>query len=190
VYIPLGGNRCGKLRHSFNLFVTFLISGLWHGANWTYVVWGALHGGMQIVENFLFKRPKSKKPPVHNARWGVSVVTVFCLCTVAWVFFRASTLHDAMYVFQHTLAGITHPLSYVKTGLTSMGIGMGEAVSLLFSTALLAAYDFADLKTDVIVRVGRCRKTVVRWLIYVLIFFAIVFLRPVNSGGEFIYFQF
>lgn len=50
VYIPLGGNRCGKLRHAFNLMATFLVSGLWHGANWTYVVWGALHGAAQIVE--------------------------------------------------------------------------------------------------------------------------------------------
>lgn len=53
VYIPLGGSRCSKLRNSFNLLVTFLASGLWHGANWTFVVWGGIHGGAQVVEKAL-----------------------------------------------------------------------------------------------------------------------------------------
>ena len=53
VYIPLGGNRCSKMRRSFNLLVTFLVSGLWHGANWTFLFWGGIHGGMQVIENLL-----------------------------------------------------------------------------------------------------------------------------------------
>lgn len=189
MYIPLGGNRCSKARHNFNLLVTFLVSGLWHGANWTYVVWGALHGVMQIIENLIFKKPKLKKPPVHNARWVVSVIAVFCLCTAAWVFFRASTIQDAFYVFRNAFVGIGNPWSYVAGGLVNMGIREAELVSLFIPIALLTAYDFASLKTDVICWISG-RKTAVRWIVYLSLFFLIVFCRPVTSGGEFIYFQF
>lgn len=189
VYIPLGGNRCSKARQKFNLMVTFLVSGLWHGANWTFVVWGAFHGIIQVIENMFIKKKNIKEKPVYNIRWIISVIAVFCLCTVAWVFFRASSIQDAFYVFKNAFAGINHPWSYLKNGLVTMGIKKADLISLIFPITLLTAYDFASLRTDVIVWLSQ-RKAIIRWAIWIFIFFFIVFCRPVGSGGEFIYFQF
>jgi alginate O-acetyltransferase complex protein AlgI len=91
VYIPLGGGRGVKWRVWYNLFITFLISGLWHGANWTFVIWGAYHGVLLILEKF--KMPKVKLPKLK-------VVFTFVLVCIGWVFFRAASLNDALAVFK------------------------------------------------------------------------------------------
>ncbi|MGS0525486.1 MBOAT family O-acyltransferase [Zobellia nedashkovskayae] len=78
LYIPLGGNRATKPRWLFNLFITFLVSGLWHGANWTFVVWGALNGVYLIFEVLLFKQRKKNV---------LNIITTFILINFAWIFF-------------------------------------------------------------------------------------------------------
>ena len=99
VYIPLGGSRIGAWRHAFNLLITFLLVGLWHGAAWTFVIWGGLHGSYLIVESRLRGR---------GARVGgvVAGVVVFALVTFAWVFFRAPSLGAAT---EYLLQAVTRP---------------------------------------------------------------------------------
>ncbi len=106
VYIPLGGNRTVKWRWYFNLFITFLVSGLWHGADWTFVIWGAIHGFYLIsaiwtngivnkVYNFLGLKKGSKR------RKLVDVIWTFHLVLLAWIFFRANSFSDAIYIFNN-----------------------------------------------------------------------------------------
>ena len=100
VYIGLGGNRCSKFRQYWNIMVTFLVSGLWHGANWTFVFWGALHGVIQIVEKMLGIDPKGK---FANARVlkilsPIRVLFTFLLVNLAWIFFRMPTISGAFEV--------------------------------------------------------------------------------------------
>jgi D-alanyl-lipoteichoic acid acyltransferase DltB (MBOAT superfamily) len=107
VYIPLGGSRVGAWRHAFNLLVTFLLVGLWHGANWTFLVWGGLHGSYLVIES----RLRSAGERVRRASWerGKAVlagVFVFALVTFAWVFFRAPSLSAALRFIGQALA---HP---------------------------------------------------------------------------------
>jgi D-alanyl-lipoteichoic acid acyltransferase DltB (MBOAT superfamily) len=92
LYIPLGGNRGSKARTYSNLFTTFVVSGLWHGANWTFVIWGAIHGGLQILERAAqeLKLPKIPRP--------FNLILVFAGVCIAWVFFRAATVQDAFQV--------------------------------------------------------------------------------------------
>lgn len=100
LYIPMGGNRCSKLQNYCNLMVTFLISGLWHGANWTFVIWGGIHGAYQIAGQIL--RPIKRKIYPH---FGINlngicyrisqVLCTFFLTTFAWIFFRADSIRDA-----------------------------------------------------------------------------------------------
>ncbi len=92
VYISLGGNRVSQSRNYFNLFVTFLLSGLWHGANWTYVIWGSLNGLYLIAQKYLGERFRVRVAHV----WAVAVN--FVLVCLTWVFFRAASLSDAMRV--------------------------------------------------------------------------------------------
>lgn len=88
VYIPLGGNRCSKTRNCLNVLIVFLVSGLWHGANWTFILWGGLHGILSVIER-IFHIPDWKAP-----RFLKTAVT-FLLVTFAWSLFRADSLSDA-----------------------------------------------------------------------------------------------
>jgi alginate O-acetyltransferase complex protein AlgI len=99
LYIPLGGNRRGELRTHVNLFVTMLLGGLWHGANWTFVTWGALHGVFLSI-NHLWRSSKRKRLP-DAAAWALT----FVLVTLAWVFFRAPTFTRAGLLFT-SMAGL------------------------------------------------------------------------------------
>jgi alginate O-acetyltransferase complex protein AlgI len=110
VYIPLGGKRVPKPRWAFNLFVTFLISGLWHGANWTYIIWGALHGLYLVF--FAFTEPfwshlsvLTRLERLPGLKIVISTLTTFLLVTFAWIFFRASSLTEALYIVSHLGSG-------------------------------------------------------------------------------------
>lgn len=110
LYIPLGGNRVSKPRWMFNLFVTFLISGLWHGANWTYIVWGALHGTYFILSALTESLRARLASLLGLGGWprlraALSTLTTFALVTFAWIFFRAASLADALYITRHLVSG-------------------------------------------------------------------------------------
>lgn len=91
VYIPLGGNRKMKWRWYYNLFITFLISGLWHGANWTFIVWGIIHGTILIIETVTIKKETSN----NKLKDGLLVLKTFIIVCLSWVFFRANNIQDA-----------------------------------------------------------------------------------------------
>jgi alginate O-acetyltransferase complex protein AlgI len=95
LYIPLGGNKKGKLRTYVNLMITMLLGGLWHGANWTFVIWGGLHGLYLSAERLL--RERAPKSELYNTLWfkvAMALVTYF-LVNITWVFFRAQSLEGA-----------------------------------------------------------------------------------------------
>lgn len=98
LYIPLGGNRVNKSRAYLNIFIVFLISGLWHGANWTFIIWGALHGLFLIIEN-LFSSKQTNTDVALKTRYlntSLKVIFTFSLITFSWIFFRSSTLSEAL----------------------------------------------------------------------------------------------
>ncbi len=95
LYIPLGGNRVAVPRFYFNIFIVFMISGLWHGANWTFVIWGALHGSFLVVENIRKKWWPSLRLP-GALQW----LLTFLLVCITWVFFRAASVQDAFLVLR------------------------------------------------------------------------------------------
>lgn len=104
VYIPLGGNRCSKGRNRINLLITFSVSGIWHGANWTFLIWGTLNGLFQIVEK-LFKRNnkaiREERITYKNKAINIcNVVITFILITFTWIFFRANNLSDSLLVIK------------------------------------------------------------------------------------------
>ena len=184
VYIPLGGNRVFKLRNAFNIMVTFLTSGLWHGANWTFVIWGGIHGLAQIIENqFGFLRKRS-----FGFTGLCRVILVFIFSTIAWVFFASNSLSDTGYIFSHMLSGITNPIAYLHDGFAELEMQVSVLSSLVFSIVLLMVYDFMSLKHDCIALVSR-QKPVVRTMIYFSLFFIIILFRA-SRPAEFVYFQF
>ncbi|MGY6559261.1 MAG: MBOAT family O-acyltransferase [Nitritalea sp.] len=98
LYIPLGGNRNGHWRTYRNLFLTFFVSGIWHGANFTFIVWGALHGLFVVMEK-IGRAPKEGKH-AFSLQYLLQVIATFFLVTFAWIFFRAASLTDALIIYK------------------------------------------------------------------------------------------
>ena len=176
VYIPLGGNRVSKLRNSINLLVTFLVSGLWHGAAWTFVVWGGVHGALQVVEKRLPGRRKLPK------------VVIFVLVAFAWVFFRANSMSDAIYVFTHLFTGITDPKAYFAAPVSDFDWTVKQICFLFIPVILLAIYDYAALRCDPIGKLGELSRAG-RWAVYYVFLLLVILLASFNAQ-EFVYFQF
>jgi len=126
IYIPLGGNRKGEFRRKINLLITFLISGLWHGAAWHFVVWGALHGVFQIIGRSTapFRNAIGRKiglPEESRLRKAIQVCVTFALVCFAWIFFRANTITDAFLIMIKLARLPTEFAGYVQ-GLSQNGI--------------------------------------------------------------------
>jgi D-alanyl-lipoteichoic acid acyltransferase DltB (MBOAT superfamily) len=180
VYIPLGGNRCSEAKRDRNLMITFLASGLWHGASWTYVVWGALHGMAQVIENHIKINKKSIFAKV------VSWIFVFAFCNFAWIFFRAESLKDAGLVIAGLLEIVLHPRTFLRN---TVGVDMTEFHYIFIHIAILFGVDLANTKTDVIMWLSNI-NIIIRWLIYLCLIWIILFSINPTGTSEFVYFQF
>ena len=134
LYIPLGGNRRGKHRTYFNLFVVFLLCGLWHGASWNFVVWGVYHGCFLVLERIGFGAILEKSPRPVRHLYALAVVAV------GWVFFRAETMGQA-FDFLSAMAGLAHPAVPVQGAwhFLDPGTMIAGAVAVLFSTKIPVA---------------------------------------------------
>lgn len=193
IYIPLGGNRVGKIRHALNILITFLVSGLWHGASWNYVLWGGLHGLYQIIEGFfpwnskksLFQRNKH----FHLLLSLITVPCTFLLVCFAWIFFRASTIQDAVYVIRNMFTGISHLSVYIQDCALQMGLTFTHLMYNCLPIILLVLYDFASLKTDVIALISR-QRFFIRWPVYILVLLIILLFSEKGVSTQFIYMQF
>jgi len=185
VYKPLGGNRVSKPRWIFNILVVYLVSGLWHGANWTFIVWGAIFGVLYVLEHYgdklltkikidaFFYRSKF----VHVLR----VILVFTLALVAWVFFRAENMSDAWYIVTNMFTG-WNKLPY-------LGSSAFETVLAFSLIILLYIIQILQYRGVVSIYMG---STVVprylRWAGYAMLMVMIAMFGI--SSAQFIYFQF
>ena len=186
VYIPLGGNRCSKLRHYFNLLATFLVSGLWHGANITFVIWGGIHGLLQILEDIFHIKKNTK---TYSFSWFIKVSLIFILMSITWVFFRASNLHDALYIFRHMFDGITNLRSYIVSGLYSFGVKAPYLLTMLAIYLIpLFIIDYINVKYDALTILNN-KPMAIRYLVYFVLLLMILLLHYVGEVN-FIYFQF
>ena len=179
IYIPLGGSRCSKARKDGNLIITFLVSGLWHGAGLTYLVWGGLHGLCQAAENHLPPRRPGK------FRHALRVAGTFCILAGAFVIFRASSLANAAELFKGILCNGGHAVfsNYWELGLTSLQ----EEILLYAGIAILLAVDAAhergvSLRTKI-----AALPTPARWAVYEVCIFVFLFMGRFLGGGSFLY---
>src|SRR6202035_919522 len=103
LYIPLGGNRHGRLMTYRNLMLTMLLGGLWHGASWNFVIWGGYHGALLSIERMMGRREFEKKPPLWL--YPLRALITFGLVCIGWIFFRAATFADSRYVITQLMHG-------------------------------------------------------------------------------------
>ncbi|MBQ0016217.1 MAG: MBOAT family protein [Bacteroidales bacterium] len=177
LYIPLGGNRVRFARHLFNLFVTFLVSGLWHGASWNFVVWGALHGTYLVAEKLYWKYVRKPEMQGWLSRCLHTVLT-FVVVAFTWLFFRAPDLECARLM-----------VCRILTAGGSLYVGsMTLLVSVVLGVVLLW---FKDLKEHHGWRFGllHSRHAVVRYMSVVMLIVVILVFGNFDNQ-QFIYFQF
>jgi D-alanyl-lipoteichoic acid acyltransferase DltB (MBOAT superfamily) len=106
LYIPLGGNRHGRLQTYRNLMITMLLGGMWHGASWNFIVWGGYHGALLSIER-MFRRKNAPEGSGWTIFYPLQAVITFGLVMIGWVFFRAATFHDSLYVL-HQMFFVPH----------------------------------------------------------------------------------
>ena len=188
VYIPLGGNRVGRFRHCLNLMITFLVSGFWHGSSLTYILWGGIHGFLQIVESFLYPKERNGIRLTHKNHWWQLPITFILLC-LSWIFFRANTIQDALWILSRLFWDASRPVNYLKTAVICLDMPYVSMFGMFFSVVILGIYDYISLKQDVIALISR-QNFLVRWLIYVLLLVVIALFSNKGIATEFIYFQF
>lgn len=176
VYIPMGGSRCSKARNYWNIFVTFLVSGIWHGANWTFIVWGCMHGIIQIIEKALgWQKYEGNNWAVKAVRIGVT----FLLVNFAWVFFRMPNIGDAFMMIGKMFSSGGMPT------LSDWGMS-----AMVMSFAGLTVLVFKELREEFFVNSFAFLDTkIARWIIYVSLF-CMILNFGVLDGGSFIYVSF
>jgi alginate O-acetyltransferase complex protein AlgI len=196
LYISLGGNRVSVPRMYFNLFFVFLVSGFWHGANWTFIIWGALHGfylifalsTKKIRRAFLEKTGLSK---IHWLQNSIDVTCTFILVDLAWIFFRAANASDAFYIIKKIFKIPAELMQVITTHKLAFLNLPGIFNSILPCLSLVVFLEFSQiiqLKLRLTETFSQ-KPIVLRWAVYyAALFFMIYF--GVFDKQKFIYFQF
>ena len=194
LYIPLGGNRGKTWRWQFNLFLTFLVSGFWHGASWTYVIWGAINGFYLLfsiwthkLKQTLYKGLSLEKIPVIHK--FLSIGMTFALVCIAWIFFRARTVSDAWYVLTHMFQGLFDGYRLIG-GWRVMHMGLDANELIIAGVSILCLMCVDGLQRHQRVRHMLADQPAwIRWTSYYTLTLS-VFLFGLFDKQQFIYFQF
>lgn len=177
LYFPLGGNRCKKYRCYLNILIVFLVSGLWHGAAWTYIVWGALHAIYQILERMFNLKFKSKT---------LNIIRTFILVTFAWIFFRSSTINDAIYVITNMF---NFSFNDVKEQILSIGLDKYDLIVLSVSVTLVFIIEVLQYRKQIYTNFENLQLIPKLIICIILIFIITVFgsYGPGFDNSQFIY---
>jgi D-alanyl-lipoteichoic acid acyltransferase DltB (MBOAT superfamily) len=190
LFIPLGGSRAAAPRRALNIMITFAVSGLWHGAGWTFITWGALNG-LAVAPGALRATPRQKcratdvpggpgpLPTVHDAARMLATFTFIC---TTWVFFRAATMADAWLILRKIALGM-----FVPSPATSFGKQCALTMSALL--ALFVLIEWFTRRHPQPLLVGRW-PGLARWGLYSALTWASFYFMVTDGSGQFIYFQF
>ncbi len=197
VYIPLGGSRCSKAKHLRNLFITFFISGLWHGASWNFVLWGALFGLLNIVDVFLLpmrnKYMENKKGIVHYTLQTIHWAVCFGLVCLCWIFFRAETLSDTIFILSRIPWALSSPIQGISVALQTIGLTGINLIALCAALTLLIVHDYFRYRWGDAIAALQKSPCLLKWGVRFIVCTAVVLAAltiPEGVAVEFIYFQF
>jgi len=187
LYIPLGGNRVKKWRWHVNIMIVFLLSGMWHGANWTFLIWGGLHGFYLVFSTFTHKLRQKISSLFLLDRFVYvkkifAVIITFHLVLLGWIFFRANSLSDAFYILKHIFSSFS-------INIPTFGLDQSQWYTALLAVAVLLIVHFAERKNS-LSNIIRSQPSILRWS---LCFFLVIFVITMgyyDYSLQFIYFQF
>jgi len=198
LYIPMGGSRCSVKRNYKNIFITFLISGLWHGANWHFCIWGCLHGLLQIAESATLPFRKNWHTFFHTRTSTITYKIwqrfyTWFMVMLVWIFFRAPSIKDALfYIFRM----ITHPdpWSIFDGSICRLGLDLSQMSILIVALLLLFLISLIKYHKNMNLDIFLSTQGIVfRWLFIFMLFFMVFTWGEYGVGfnaQEFIYFRF
>lgn len=195
MYIPLGGNRRGKLRYYFNVTAVFLVAGLWHGATLNFIIWGALHGVYQVIGDLL--RPvKGTIIKTFNIKTNAfsyrlfQVLVTFVLVNFAWIFFRASSFTSALIVIKNML--YFNPEVFINGAIYELGLDQKDLIVAILSIGIILGVNLLQRTGSVRIKLSE-RNIGFRWSVYLSAIVLILIFGMYGPGynpEQFIYFQF
>lgn len=194
VYFPLGGNKKGKYRTYLNLFIVFVVSGLWHGAAVTFLIWGAIHGTIIVIEKGIknirktFSQDTLEEKSSYLSTFFMAIMTFVIVC-FAWIFFRAETLADAMIIIQNLSKSVDTFFFYEKEYM--LGLDHTNMIVLLVAIGSLLILEAIGHYKNVYKIVQR-QHVIVRWSIYLVTVYILIIYGyyGYEDRSQFIYFQF
>ena len=195
LYIPLGGSRKGKFRTYINIMIVFFISGLWHGASVTFVIWGLLLGAYQVIGNLLIPirkyliRKFNMATDMFSYKLG-QIVFTFILIDFTWIFFRANSIHDAIILLNNIF--IFNPWIFTDGSLYNLGLNSKEFLASIIGILIILIINILETKMDLIDSLSH-QNLVFRWFIYIFTILIILIFGVYGLGyneQQFIYFQF
>ncbi len=188
VYIPLGGNRCSKPKQIRNSIITFTVSGLWHGANWTFVFWGFLNG-LYYIPSIVLRRPKKKGIVAENRffpnfKEAIQIGITFFLTIIAWIFFRAVSIQQAFSIIKKIFSNslFTNPLPVLQAMSSDNMVRNGTVMVLV-----LLLIDWLQRKKQYGLEISNL-PVILRWCIYILLMTLVIIFF--GASKQFIYFTF
>lgn len=191
LYIPLGGNRKGTVRKYLNLVIVFLVSGLWHGASWHFVIWGAIHAFYQIFGGITEPFRKKVRKGIHIENNPIyhcfRCMIVFLFVCFAWIFFRSASLSEAGFAINRIFTGF----SLTKT--VELGLDKANLIALAVSVGVLFLVGILRENEKISFEKTEKMNIFARWLIYYVLIFAVLIFGIYGPGyaeSQFIYFQF
>lgn len=180
VYIPIGGNRIGEKRTYINLLVTFMVSGLWHGANFTFIIWGFLHGVYLCLERYFAKKIKVRLPLF------LKIIFVYLIVNVTWVFFRVESFNDALGIISQLFS---LSIFEIEPMLNLFSSNRKTYVSLFIGIVVFFVFELLISKSDFSQRIQKL-KVKHRWAVYYFLIALVLLFGVLNTAPQFIYFQF
>jgi len=188
LYIPLGGNRVSMTRWYINIMIVFLLSGLWHGANWTFIIWGGLHGFYILASSWTKELRRGissffQMETFPMAQKALRILITFHLVLFSWVFFRSKSLADAVTIFNSMFV-----LDFSRIGINVSGFGRFELMVALVAILVMEAVHVAQRNVNIAEALSR-KPIWLRWAAYYGLLFSVLMFGEFKIS-PFIYFQF
>lgn len=197
IYFPLGGSRVSKIRWIINILIVFLVSGIWHGASYNFIIWGLLHGCLQIIGVLTLKYrdnfwKKLKIDSNGECISGLRIIVTFGLVSFTWIFFRANTINDAFTAVGKLFTDYRFDKDFIKSTFTNLNFSFSVMVYIIFILLILQIIN--GLKNIENNGIKILNNSIIRFTTYLIllwfVFGAWVYLQASEIGSSFIYFQF
>lgn len=197
LYIPLGGSRKGKFRKCLNILIVFMVSGLWHGASWHYVIWGMLHGILRVLEEITGKLRARLGELLHVRRDVFSyrlfkMLLTFLVVTLCWIFFRAESIRQALDIIKNIFV---QPNTWVlfDGSLFTLGLVAKDFNVLIIFIGIMVAVDYMRVQKKNITVAFSKQNILFQWVVFIAGIWCVLVLGVYGPGydaTQFIYFQF